>query len=476
MCFTSDSTSRADPEAVIPFRAVVESDDRSRPDTATTVLDEDKQRVARVYVEQQERYRSAVVSAVHDRGIRALCAAGRGCTDDAKCGFCPQGALRPQPLDGFEVYSPAVAQARSYWSVGSGDLPSHVLHQGVDAGVISLGAMLLAAHMQGHSCLTAAFDGVLPVSVPHDVLSLTGVRSWAKREKLKFTSEADSRLLLVCTIAVVSSHAEKITTQETVHCFQVSNEVWNTFPETQLPNFTTVNGDVTHTHKISMRAGTFAAFMRRPEFVVVDRGYVPPVVRECISCAVLPHEVKYCDVCHYVVVSDAHEARCAVPDMYAMETLSRRAQIGDTLHRLDVLCFLMKRGVLSSQRTIKLTEYAMGSAQASFMRLCGYAGPTAVLSTWFEAAYDYFRPYYLYVTFAEHPSWGSKQISTMLPGLDPSRYAPNVHPDYQHTWDHVYKISVNSEMPDDLVVLLYRRVLEGNEPQHALYLHQYSQL
>lgn len=446
--------------------------DHYRPGSGSHVVDYNGEKLgASRGVRAADRYRSALSNATFDRGVRALCASGQRCTTNMQCGFCREAGLRPVPEDGHEQFPSAVAQARQLWWVSMQELaPKIVFHE--DAHKSSLGAMMLAAHVTGHNCLSSAFDGIFPRNVPHDVNTLSGVASWAKASKFKPGVEATAiRSLLIVRICENVEGAPVVT-----HVLSVFSRAVLLFNEitVSISGYTISTQCVSY--EMALRAKTLS--------VVVDVGYNNPIQNECISryCSSMPTGYSFCRDCGFTSVQDGHADRCRLSGpMTTMEIVYARAQFGDLMHRNDVLHALIDRRVPSSERTLRLAEYQSATSQAAFMRFAGYNGLDSVLATWFEAAYDYFRSYYWDITFETRPPFPVILITDLHPErLDPKPFAEfPVAPDYRSAWHHLLKVSDPDGarmLLDDPVKLAVRESRGGMFEPKLAYTRRFTKL
>jgi len=420
-----------------------------------------------------ERYRYALSLATFDGGVRALCTSGLRCAKESQCGFCSNSHLQPFPEDGHEHYPSAVTQARELWGVGLDELNQHAKYDSNMSALSSIGAMLMAAHVRGHNCLSSAFDGVYPSNVPHDINTITGVASWAKANKYKPNKEVTSRrLLLVLRIANTrDEHPVTIT-----HVHMIPAKMCVAYSEFSLRVSGYSIASQVQTYESALKSTTLSAR--------VDVGYKNPLQNECISphCNILPTGYGFCNTCGFVVKSEGHQERCRPSSAaLAYSLILSRAQFGDLIHTQDVLHALLDRGVPNSERTIRMVEYQAGASQAAFMRFAGYAGSDAVLSTWFEACYDYFRSYYWEITFDCDPPYPIISLSDMHPGrLDPLRYVDNdCIPDYKVVWRHLLSVSrpnVHAIVLDDPVKVAVREVRAGRYDGKSFYRKRFTTL
>jgi len=424
---------------------------------------------------QAERYRNSLVLAFHDGGVRSLCTAGRNCALLASCGFCPDGLLRPAPVDGHDMYPSAVMQARDLWTQSLVNLlPGFVWTDHVMATKSSVGAMLFAAHVQGHNCLSSAFDGAFELNVPHSIRSILGVASWARIAGQKIIPEfCATRRLMIMTMSVVSANLP----QSTQHVFMVPAALTQPF-QSQTVTKLAPSGTV---YSFDIQCVEYKTALKKGMECVIDKGFKNPIQLECIhpKCNSMPTGHVYCLDCVCTVKYDGHKQRCRVGRINASyDMLLRRAQIGDMLHRMDVLLVLMQRDVPSAQRTIFATEYLARSGQAAFMRFAGYNGTDAVLSAWFEAMYDYFRPFYWEVTFGTYPSSQSVSISAMdTRTLDPhSLGETGCLPDYQEAWKHLLRVDRGGVIDDDPVRVAVRALRRGESDTITTYIHRFSSI
>lgn len=417
-----------------------------------------------------DRYRIAVANAKFDGGVRALCTSGQSCNTVTQCGFCPSARLRPFPVDGHDQFPSAVMQARRLWNVRLDEIiPSGT---GPEARFSSLGAMMLAAHVQGHNCLSSAFDGVFPTHVPHEIDTLSGVASWAKALKYKPNSQVlMNRFLLVLRIRDSNPEASIIG-----HVFPVVvGSCKLPISELSVEYAGYVMSVQVLTYERALQASALS--------VTVDVGYQNILQNECIlpTCHSMPAGYEFCSLCGFVVKSDGHLERCRPAGrMVTMELVYARAQFGDVYHTQDVLHALIDRKVPSSERTVRLAEYKAGVSQAAFMRFAGYEGSDTVLATWFEACYDYFRSYYWEVTFESDPPFPIILISDLHPDrLDPRPMSQMpIVPDYRLAWNHILKVSspVGKVLLDDPVRVAVRAARQGQFEAKARYTSRYTKL
>jgi len=460
------------PFEVPRFSYQIDTTGHYMPGSGSRVVDFNGEELGAAHgVRAADRYRLALTHAMFDGGVRALCTSGRRCNTITQCGFCRTSGLRPVPEDGYEQFPSAVAQARFLWSVSLQELAPRVAF-GEGVSTSSFGAMLLAAHVQGHNCISVAFDGMFPENVPHEINTLVGVVSWAKASKFRLDkTNSNVRSLLIVRIAPDEEGAHMVT-----HAFSIPKSICLPFNETTV----SLCG-----YTISAQALSYdRALQARTLSVVVDVGYNNPVQSECIthSCNSMPLGYTFCRACGCTVKVDGHTERCRPSGpTVTMELVYARAQFGDLLHTQDVLHALVDRRVPSSERTLRLAEYQSASSQAAFMRFAGYDGLDSVLSTWFEASYDYFRSYYWEVTFESAPPFPIILISDLHPErLDPRPLAEmSIAPDYRSAWSHILKVSnpVGSRvLVDDPVKVAVRESRSGRFESKVEYTQRFTKL
>lgn len=369
----------------------------------------------------------------------STCAAGGTCGGGFDgCVFCPDGALRPVPDDGFDTFSPAIDQARYFWHLSLSELVNRgvgVCHVDVHEHASSLGAVLLSVHARGHNCLNFVASVLLGQTVPHCVKTVRALRSWAGRKRKMTNGVSATHKLLVISVHSVGVEGPGATVTHfslAPGCYK--DGVYSYFDARYV---------------VQMRVMDAMALLSGQgleDTCVSDDGYPNPLSRECVQCQDLVDGYMLCGSCGYVVKEQGHVERCdpAGHSSSVTQLIMRRAQLGDTRHRYDVLVQLMKRQVPEKERTEAVVSYVSGDAQAAWMRSRGFSGIPSVLSTWFESAYDSFRADYLQSQFgvtSDDITW--QESITMSLGsehkhlLDPFAVGGVVPTHYLDVWQNL---------------------------------------
>jgi len=378
-------------------------------------------------------FAAASAAAVLDGCNAGLVAAGFYQPNAGGHVFSPVGPFNPGSGASRAEFSGAYGLSRALWhldpfSMRSSDnsviVGRNCLMGDGHIHVGSVGAMLAACHPGGHCCLAYTFDGYFSIRVPHPINTLRALQSWVKTAKPSVVRDA----LRVGVITISAGSLEQSHLCPLPGCYATGQYVkWHSGVAVRM---------VVCDAKVLLKENPPV-----PGVVRFDANYEPAGALHCNSCPTLSHGRVLCDACGFVVKSAGHFERCNPHPVTAtaLGVVYRRAQIGDAVHRLDVLTALMAKQVSESTRTISLNSHISAVAQARYMRRVGYKCESdRVLSTHFEAIYDTLRVAYLRDTFGVAPAFGFPMYNDIDIGvptaLDARRVSGPVDSKYADVW------------------------------------------
>lgn len=251
---------------------------------------------------------------------------------------------------------------------------------------VGIGAMLAAAHVRGHSCITSLYANRVGRTAPHGIVSFEHLRLAVGVDA--FDEFDDGSAIL--KVSVTSKGAG-----DSVHYLSCGF-----LPPGPLPEVTVHSAKTTLMFEV-LPLSVLSSSKSVQSLPLVDEGLglVPPDFCK-FSCGNLEPGKGFCRVCGFVVKLDGHESRCshAVPSVYS----KTQARLGDVMHRFDVIVGLSARGIHGADQTRLIADMVSAKAQMAFMVDKGYAGsgePQATVSTRFEHDYLSLRKCYLAYAF-----------------------------------------------------------------------------
>jgi hypothetical protein len=276
----------------------------------------------------------------------------------------------PWVSEGFDCFASAKTTIHDY--------DFHGLGPGLDG--TRIGEVLFRAHAWGHSCVAAVVGHAYSLTIPHDIRTVGEAVAYA--QACKHTGTGTFFVMTITERGELVEHmgwyAGALPPTRKVGRIDDSVGVMVTAWPANMP----------HGKIDSMSAA-------------LECESEPQNVAGC--CADVPDGKVYCPHCKFPVNPIDHDKRCRKPGGNS-EEVARAAQLGDVLHRLDVLTALMHQDVPSSERTVKCSKYVEKEAQAAYMRSVDrHDESDRRLSTDFEAEYLFHRDDYLAKTFPSVP-------------------------------------------------------------------------